>query len=105
MPKVKGARRFIVFCHPHMADPSWVTPIVEFEDREDGQQAAPIEYQDADELERVVRKVQLDRARASGYNAGAKNVLDTFELKIEDYYKRVKENKEKADLAKVKNGV
>lgn len=104
MPKINGARRFICFTKPHMADPQWVTPVVEFEDQEDGRQAAPIEYTDTEELERVVSDMTKARARAAGFNAGAANVLSTFGLTTEDYYKRVKENKEKsAEVTDVKN--
>jgi hypothetical protein len=85
----------MVFTTPHLADPQWVTPVVEFEDQEDGRQAAPIEYTDTEELERTVRQLTKDKARAAGYDAGAKAVLQTFGLTAEDYYKRVKENKEK----------
>lgn len=107
MPKINGARRFMIFTQAHLADPQWVTPVVEFEDYEDGRQAAPIEYQDVDELERVVRDMVRARARAAGYDSGAKAVLQTFGLTAEDYYKRVKENKEKAGTAapkEVKDG-
>lgn len=101
MPKVKGARRFILFTTPHLADPQWVTPVVEFEDSDDpAKQATPIEYNNMDELERVVKDMGRALARAQGFNSGAQTVLSTFGYTVQDYYNRVKENKERADSAK-----
>lgn len=96
MPKIPGARRFIVFTAPHAGDPKWETPVVELDDNDDPKKpAVPIEYRDGDVIEAVVNKLQRDRARSAGYNAGAQNVLTTFGLTPKDYYTRVKENDEK----------
>jgi hypothetical protein len=92
--KIKGARRFIIFTSPHLADPSWKIPIIEMVDPEvQGEPAKPVEYYNTDVLEHVVRNLVSDRQRAEGYNAGANHVLETFGLTLEAYYGRLKENK------------
>jgi hypothetical protein len=56
-------RRFFVYDHPHIADPAWISPVMELEDM------APCKpYSDADELARVVWKLQYDLGFNSGRN-------------------------------------
>ena len=94
MPKIKGARRFLIFTQPHLGDPQWVTPVVELEDHDDPTKpATPIEYKDMVVLEQVVLQLSRDRARAAGFNAGAQTVLDTFDLTAREYFEKVKANK------------
>jgi len=82
--KVKGMRRFMVFCKPHAGDPAWLHPVVELDDSTEP--ATPIEYTDIRVLEQVVLDLGRDMQRAAGFNAGAKEVLDTFGLTHQEYY-------------------
>ncbi len=87
-------RRFKVFTTPHVNDPKWETPVIELEENPDSTKPpTPIEYQDMQVLEQVVLQIGRDRARASGFNAGAQAVLKTFGLTIEDYLKKRAESK------------
>ena len=87
-------RRFMVFTAPHSGDPKWETPVVEMEENPDPTKPpTPVEYQDMQVIEQVILQLGRDRARAAGYNAGAKHVLDTFGLTVADLRARVKANK------------
>lgn len=90
-PKIPGLRRFMVFTQPHSMDPAWAHPVVELDDSTEP--ATSIEYDDIVILEQVILQLGRDRARSAGYNAGAKNVLDTFGLTPADYLARKKANK------------
>jgi len=86
--KVPGMRRFMVFCQPHAGDPLWLNPVIELDDSTDP--ATPIEYTDIRVLEQVVLDLGRDMQRAAGFNAGAKDVLNTFGLTHTEYYARKK---------------
>ena len=90
--RIPGVRRFMVFTIPHKRDPQLKTPVVELDDSTDP--ATPIEYDSTDVIEKVVLDLARDRARSSGFNAGAQAVLETFGLTIPEYIARGKANKE-----------
>ena len=95
--KIKGMRQFMVFCQPHERDPELKTPVIEL----DADTGAPIEYENTEVIEKVVLDLARQRARSSGYNAGAQAVLDTYGLTINDYIAKRKELKtKKQDLTK-----
>jgi len=56
---------------------------------------APIEYDNTEAIEQVILGLARQRARSSGYNAGAQAVLDAYGYTIADYLTKRKENKEK----------
>ena len=86
MPQVKGCRRFCVFTTPHLADPSWVNPVIEMQDSSvPGERPATVEYQDAEELIKVAVQLKADIARSAGYNAGAHHVLHLFGISFDEY--------------------
>jgi len=92
MPKVKGCRRFCIFTTPHMADPVWLNPVVEMQDSDvPGERPATIEYTDTIELEKVVLQLGKDRARAAGYDAGARHALKLFGHTMEEYIAKLQE--------------
>ena len=86
--KIKGMRRFMVFTQPH----AWLNPVVELDDSTSP--PTPIEYTDSRVLEQVILDLSRALARASGFNAGAADVLKTFGLTHDDYFTRKKANKE-----------
>lgn len=90
--RIPGVRRFMVFTIPHKRDPQLKTPVVELDDSTDP--ATPIEYDSTNVIEKVVLDLARDRARSSGFNAGAQAVLETFGLTIPEYIARRKANKE-----------
>lgn len=90
IPKTTGLRRFLIFTTPHAGDPLWLNPCVELDDSTNP--ATPIHYEDMAVLEQVILKIARDRARSQGFDAGAKEVLQTFGLTRDEYYKRKKEN-------------
>ena len=89
--KIKGLRQFLVFTLPHERDPELKTPVIELDCTSD--QETPIEYENTEVIERVVLDLARQRARSSGFNAGAQAVLKTFGLTIEDYLKKRAESK------------
>ena len=92
MPQVKGCRRFCIFTTPHMADPVWLNPGVEMQDSDvPGERPATIEYTDTIELEKVVLQLGKDRARAAGYDAGARHALALFGHTMEEYTTKLRE--------------
>lgn len=96
--RIPGARQFLVFTKPHQRDPKLEVPVIEL----DGSTVppTPVEYADTDVMEKVVLDLARQRARSSGYNAGAQAVLDTYGLTIQDYLKKKAENKVQKDLDK-----
>lgn len=105
MAQVKGCRRFCVFTQPHMADPVWLNPVVEMQDSDvPGERPATIEYTDTVELEKVVLQLGKDRARAAGYDAGARHALALFGHTMAEYHtkllERAAQKKEKKPLDK-----
>lgn len=96
--RIPGVRQFMVFTQPHPADPKWEHPVVELDGSTEP--ATPIEYDDIVVLEQVILTLGRDRARSAGFNAGAKNVLDTFGLTPQNYLDRKKENKSKKAIDK-----
>ena len=87
--KIKGLRQFLVFTLPHERDPELKTPVIEL----DTETGTPIEYANTEVIEKVVLDLARQRARSSGFNAGAQAVLKTFGLTIEDYLKKRAESK------------
>lgn len=57
-------RRFGVYGRPHLADPAWIQPVTEISENE-----GTVGYTNADELGRVVWKLQYDLGFNSGRNA------------------------------------
>ena len=91
--RILGVRRFMVLTLPHKRDPQLKTPVIELDDSTDP--ATPIEYDSTDVIEKVVLDLARDRARSSGYDAGAQTVLKTFGLTIQDYLQKRAELKNK----------
>lgn len=96
--KIKGMRQFMVFTLPHERDPELKTPVIELDCSADVE--TPIEYENTEVIEQVILGLARQRARSSGYNAGAQAVLDTYGLTIADYLAKRKENKAKKALDK-----
>ena len=90
--RIPGVRQFMVFTLPHKRDPQLKTPVIELDNSTIP--PTPIEYDTTEVIEKVVLDLARDRARSSGYNAGAQAVLETFGLTIPDYLARKKANKE-----------
>lgn len=94
--RVPGARQFLVFTLPHQRDPELETPVIELD--MSTTPATEIPYQSTEVIEKVVLDLARQRARSSGYNAGAQAVLNTYGLTIKDYVAKRKENKLKKSL-------
>lgn len=92
--RIPGSRQFLVFTQPHQRDPELKTPVIELEG------ATEIPYENTEVIEKVVLDLARQRARSSGYNAGAQAVLTAYGLTINDYVAKRKENKLKKELDK-----
>jgi hypothetical protein len=96
--RIPGSRQFLVFTQPHQRDPELKTPVIEI----DGSTEPPTEipYDNTEVIEKVVLDLARQRARSTGYNSGAKAVLDAFGFTIPDYLAKRKDNKSKKALDK-----
>lgn len=89
--RIPGCRQFMVFTMPHRRDPELKTPVIELDGSTNP--PTPIEYEDTSVIEGVILNLARDRARAAGYNSGAKAVLDTYGLTVPDYLAKKKSKK------------
>jgi hypothetical protein len=96
--KIPGSRQFLVFTQPHKRDPELKTPVIEIDGSTEP--ATEIPYEDTEVIEQVILSLARQRARSSGYNAGAQAVLTAYSLTINDYIAKRKENKAKKALDK-----
>lgn len=98
--RIPGVRRFLVFTQPHQRDPELITPVIELDGSTEP--ATEIPYGDTEVIEKVVLDLARQRARSTGYNAGAQAVLSAYGLTTKDYVIKRKENQLKKDLDKAK---
>lgn len=83
-----GARFFVVFPKPHLADPAWIHPVIEF-DPAGGEQ---IRYTGPDVLLSLGKAIADEMAQIVWERNERKKVLAVFGLTEDDYIARLKSN-------------
>jgi hypothetical protein len=91
--RIPGSRQFLVFTQPHQRDPELKTPVIEIDGSTEPETQIP--YENTEVIEQVILGLARQRARSTGYNAGAQAVLDAYGFTIKDYLAKRKENKAK----------